>query len=37
VKEQVHALKPEILGKDPLEIDAIYTGWGSGPTDRRTC
>ena len=28
VKEQVHALKPEILGKDPLEIDAIYTGLG---------
>lgn len=28
VKEQVHALKEEIIGKDPLEIDAIYTGMG---------
>ena len=22
------ALKPELIGKDPLEIDAIYTGLG---------
>src|SRR5512132_3403040 len=28
VKEQVLALKPELIGKDPLEIDAIYTGLG---------
>ncbi len=26
VKEQVLALKPDLIGKDPLEIDAIYTG-----------
>jgi L-alanine-DL-glutamate epimerase-like enolase superfamily enzyme len=25
VKEQIHALKPWLVGKDPLEIDAIYT------------
>lgn len=29
VKEQVLALKPELIGKDPLEIDAIYTGLGT--------
>jgi L-alanine-DL-glutamate epimerase-like enolase superfamily enzyme len=28
VKEGVHELKQELLGKDPLEIDAIYTGLG---------
>src|SRR5215472_15300562 len=28
VKEQMLVLKPEIIGKDPLEIDAIYTGLG---------
>src|SRR5688572_30686341 len=28
VKEQVLALKPELIGKDPLEIDAIYVGLG---------
>ena len=28
VKEQMLALKPELMGKDPLEIDAIYTGLG---------
>lgn len=28
VKEQVLALKPDLIGKDPLEIDAIYTGLG---------
>ncbi len=28
VKEQVHTLKSEILGKDPLEIDVIYQGLG---------
>lgn len=28
VKEQVLTLRSEILGKDPLEIDAIYTGLG---------
>src|SRR5215208_3628615 len=26
VKEQVLALKPDLVGKDPLEIDTIYTG-----------
>ena len=25
VKEQIHALKPDFLGKDPLEIDVLYT------------
>lgn len=25
VKEQIHAVKPSLLGKDPLEIDALYT------------
>jgi L-alanine-DL-glutamate epimerase-like enolase superfamily enzyme len=30
VKEQVLALKPSLLGKDPLQIDTIYTGLGSG-------
>jgi L-alanine-DL-glutamate epimerase-like enolase superfamily enzyme len=28
VKEQVLSLKPELVGKDPLEIDAIYVGLG---------
>jgi L-alanine-DL-glutamate epimerase-like enolase superfamily enzyme len=28
VKEQVLALKPELIGKDPLEIDTIYVGLG---------
>ena len=28
VKEQILALQPEFLGKDPLEIDALYTGLG---------
>jgi L-alanine-DL-glutamate epimerase-like enolase superfamily enzyme len=26
VKEQVLALKPDLVGEDPLEIDAIYVG-----------
>jgi L-alanine-DL-glutamate epimerase-like enolase superfamily enzyme len=25
VKEQVHALKADLIGKDPLEIDVLYT------------
>ncbi|MBI1791136.1 MAG: mandelate racemase/muconate lactonizing enzyme family protein [Acidobacteria bacterium] len=29
VKEQVLALKPSLVGKDPLEIDVIYTFMGS--------
>ncbi len=29
VKEQVLALKPELVGKDPLEIDRIYVGLGT--------
>ncbi len=28
VKEQIHALKPWLVGKDPLEIDALYTFMG---------
>jgi L-alanine-DL-glutamate epimerase-like enolase superfamily enzyme len=28
VKEQIHVLKSEIMGKDPLQIDTIYTGLG---------
>jgi L-alanine-DL-glutamate epimerase-like enolase superfamily enzyme len=28
VREQIEALKPEIVGKDPLQIDAIYQGLG---------
>src|SRR5262249_37327876 len=28
VKEGVHALKPELVGKDPLGIDALITGLG---------
>ena len=28
VKEQVLELKPDLVGKDPLEIDAIYVGLG---------
>jgi L-alanine-DL-glutamate epimerase-like enolase superfamily enzyme len=28
VKEQIVALKPEVIGKDPLQIDTIYTGLG---------
>src|SRR5919107_253123 len=28
VKEGIFALKPEIVGKDPLQIDTIYTGLG---------
>src|SRR5687768_10632646 len=30
VKEQVLALKPWLVGKDPLEIDKLYTLMGSG-------
>jgi L-alanine-DL-glutamate epimerase-like enolase superfamily enzyme len=29
VKEQVHALKPALVGKDPLQIDTIFTGLGN--------
>jgi L-alanine-DL-glutamate epimerase-like enolase superfamily enzyme len=29
VKEQVLALKPALLGKDPLQIDTIFTGLGN--------
>ena len=29
VKEQIHALKPLLVGKDPLEIDAVYTFMGA--------
>lgn len=30
VREQIHALKPWLVGKDPLEIDALYTQLGEG-------
>lgn len=30
VKEQIHALKPLLVGKDPLQIDVIYTFLGEG-------
>src|ERR1700761_7602500 len=31
-KEQIHALKPLLVGKNPLEIDAVYTYLGiNGP------
>lgn len=29
VKEQILALKPDLVGKDPLGIDALYTGLGA--------
>jgi L-alanine-DL-glutamate epimerase-like enolase superfamily enzyme len=29
VREQVLALRPNLIGKDPLEIDALYTGLGT--------
>jgi len=32
VKEQVLSLKPWLLGKDPLEIDKLYTTMGEGST-----
>ena len=30
VKEQILSLKPWLVGKDPLEIDALYTFMGEG-------
>lgn len=30
VREQIHALKPWLIGKDPLEIDKLYTMLGKG-------
>jgi L-alanine-DL-glutamate epimerase-like enolase superfamily enzyme len=33
VSEQILSLKPWLLGKDPLEIDALYTGLGVGTKD----
>jgi L-alanine-DL-glutamate epimerase-like enolase superfamily enzyme len=30
VKEQILSIKPRLVGKDPLEIDAIYTNLGEG-------
>lgn len=30
VKEQIHSLKSWLVGKDPLEIDTIYTNLGKG-------
>ena len=37
VKEGVLELRPYFIGKDPLEIDALYTAWVSAPTGRPTC
>jgi len=28
VKEQIHSLKPWLVGKDPLDIDTLYTQMG---------
>jgi L-alanine-DL-glutamate epimerase-like enolase superfamily enzyme len=44
VKEQILSMRPGLVGKDPLEIDAIYNSWtstpktsaGHGRTDPRT-
>src|SRR5882762_5978239 len=33
VKEQVLSLKPWLVGKDPLEIDTLYTTMGEGTRD----
>src|SRR5438445_5684639 len=33
VKEQVLSLKPWLIGKDPLEIDKLYTQMGAGTRD----
>ena len=33
VKEQILSLKPWLVGKDPLEIDALYTFMGRGRSD----
>ena len=33
VKEQVLSLKPWLVGKDPLQIDALYTRMGTGTRD----
>src|SRR4051794_19930105 len=33
VKEQVLSLKPWLIGKDPLEIDKLYTQMGEGSRD----
>ena len=33
VKEQIEAITPSLIGRDPLEIDVLYTWMGQG--DRR--
>ncbi len=33
VREQIHSLKPWLIGKDPLEIDTIYTTLGRGTSN----
>lgn len=33
VREQIHALKPWLIGKDPLEIDKLYTMLGKGASN----
>ena len=36
VKEQVLDIKPYLVGKDPLEIDKLYTDMGEGATYQST-
>jgi len=31
VKEQIEAIKPSLIGRDPLEIDVLYTTMGQNP------
>ena len=33
VKEQILSLKPWLVGKDPLEIDKLYTQMGTGTSN----
>src|SRR5262245_66562660 len=33
VSEQIVSIKPWLVGKDPLEIDTLYTGLGVGTKD----
>ena len=32
VKQQIEAIKPSLVGKDPLEIDVLYTQMGQNPS-----
>ena len=31
VKQQIEAIKPSLIGRDPLEIDVLYTTMGQNP------